>query len=88
MALDDLRMALNAVVPQANGVIGRGRCDNVALGIYFHIVNMTFVSYESEWSHAWLEVPDHNGTICRSRHSLLEIWVKCDFAHCIFVPFE
>ena len=46
------------------------------------------MSNESERSHHSLEVPDHDGTIEGSRHSLSQVWVEASGGDSVFVALE
>ena len=85
---DNLRMSLDCVVPDSNGGILRARGNHVSLRWYFHIMDWSFMTNESEWSHCGLEVPYHNCSVFRARDSLFQVWVECNSADFIFVTFE
>ena len=76
MTLDDLGEALNAVRPHSDGLIGRGRHDSVTIGRSAHAVDCPFVSNEAERTHHWLEVPDHDSAVERSRDDLSQVGVE------------
>lgn len=88
MGFDHLRVSLNSVVPDSNGVISWTGCNHVSRWRYFNIMDWTFVANESERSHSWLEVPNHNSSIFRAWNGLFEIWVECNSANSVFVSFE
>lgn len=51
-------------------------------------MNDPFMTNKSEGSHAWFEVPHHDGSVSRARDDLLEVRVEGNFVNSILVALE
>jgi len=88
MSLYNLWVTFNSVVPESNRMILRWGSNHISWRSDFNIINWAFMTNESERSHGRFEVPNHNCSVLRSRHNLLQVWVECNSTNFVFVTFE
>ena len=88
MALDDLGEALDAVRPDADGLVRARTDDRVAVGRRADTVHGTLVSNESEWPHHRFEIPHHDCPVKRARNHLAQVRIEASRCNSIFMPSE
>lgn len=86
--LDNLRVALDGVVPDADGGVVRARDNRVSRRRDCNGVDGACVADEAERPHVGLKVPNHHGLVARSTDHLAQVGVEASRQDAVLVALE